>query len=222
MKTPRVFGIGFHKAGTSSLGVALEILGYRVCSVIEERNRKDLPARLQEIAWDYIDNGGFDAFQDNPWPILYREIDERYPGSKFVLTSRPTHKWLASQVRHFGKSKTVMREIIYGVGCPEGNEEIYAERFDRHNAEVRAYFADRPQDMVEIELGDPDSWERLCGLLGVPVPDLPWPHANPAAERERKGSGLFGVWNRMSLRLMRLKRRIFQRRSRFPRKPPVS
>ncbi|MEE2776427.1 MAG: sulfotransferase [Acidobacteriota bacterium] len=26
----KVFGIGFHKTGTSSLGAALEVLGYRV------------------------------------------------------------------------------------------------------------------------------------------------------------------------------------------------
>ena len=204
MKTPKVFGIGFHKSGTSSLGHALEILGYRVCGVIQERNRKDLAERLHEFAWDYVDNQSHDAFQDNPWPILYREIDERYPGSKFVLTVRPTEKWVASQVRHFGTKMTTMRQLIYGAGCPEGNEAVYAERFDHHNAEVRAYFEGRPQDMVEIELGAPDSWELLCGLLDQPAPGVDWPHSNPAAERERRGRGLRGVWNRVASRLSRL------------------
>ena len=43
----------------------------------------------------------FDAFEDNPWPLLYRELDERFPGSKFILTRRPTENWINSQVKDF-------------------------------------------------------------------------------------------------------------------------
>ena len=73
-----------------------------------------------------------------------------------------------------------MREWIYGssAGCPEGNEEVYVARYERHNEEVREYFRGRPQDMCELRFDD--GWESLSRLLGVPVPDRPWPHANAA------------------------------------------
>lgn len=202
MKSPKVFGIGFHKTGTSSLGKALEVLGYRVRGVTGNKD-PDIADKVHELAWRTIDGRGYDAFQDNPWPILFREIDERYPGSKFVLTVRPTDKWISSQLRHFGASSTPMRTWIYGVGCPEGNEDVYIARYERHNAEVRAHFKDRPQDMVEMNLDAGHGWDELCGLLEVPVPDTPWPHANAAADRERGDQGLSGVWKRVRERLRR-------------------
>ena len=76
---------------------------------------------VEVLAFEQLDR--YDAFQDNPWPLLYRELDERCPGSRFVLTLRPTQDWLDSVVHHFGAKDTPMREWIYGVGHPLGNEE---------------------------------------------------------------------------------------------------
>ena len=67
----------------------------------------------------------YDAFQDNPWPVLYRDLDEAYPGSKFILTLHDPQAWIASLVRHFGLEETPMRRWIYGFGCPQGNEAVY-------------------------------------------------------------------------------------------------
>ncbi len=30
----------------------------------------------------------YDAFQDNPWPIIYKGLDVKYPDSKFILMLR--------------------------------------------------------------------------------------------------------------------------------------
>ena len=92
----KVFGIGFHKTGTSSLAKALERLGYTVCGA-----RRDLvePAVSNDLdkLFKVIDQ--YDACQDNPWPILFRELDEHYPGSKFILIERDPDKWLRSAIR---------------------------------------------------------------------------------------------------------------------------
>ena len=43
----------------------------------------------------------YDAFEDLPWCLLYRELDEAFPGSKFVLTVRSSSEvWLRSYRRH--------------------------------------------------------------------------------------------------------------------------
>src|SRR6266550_8959585 len=129
MKT-KVFGVGFHKTGTTSLAQALSYLGYRVTGPNGVNNPyigKDVLAITLDLA------NRFDAFQDNPWPIVFKELDEQFPHSKFILTVRPTEEWIRSVVSHFKDDDTPMRKWIYGVGCPKGNEEIYIERYERHN-----------------------------------------------------------------------------------------
>lgn len=180
LKEPKVFCIGFHKTGTSSMRSALLQLGYSVTGP----NGKDLPdigERTDEVIERLVPQ--YDAFQDNPWPLLYRTLDERFPGSKFILTLRDREKWLRSLVDHFGTRDTPMREWIYGVGHPVGNEDIYRERYDRHNREVQEFFADRPDDLLVMELAAGHGWERLCPFLGCEQPDTPFPHANAKGNR---------------------------------------
>lgn len=95
----KIFCIGSHKTATSSLGHALEMLGYSVKGSSGVQNQS-IDAEVTKLIDKWVPK--FDAFQDNPWPIVYRELDQKYPGSKFILTIRDTDKWLSSAVRHFG------------------------------------------------------------------------------------------------------------------------
>lgn len=183
MKT-KVFCIGFHKTGTTSLEVALKKLGYRVTGSFGTKE-PDIAEKVHELAYAKV--AEYDAFEDNPWPILYKELDERFPGSKFILTRRPAEAWMRSQVKDFATTETPMRRWIYGqeAGCPEGNEDIYIARYQRHNREVLDYFKDRPDDLLVIDLPNDDGWSRLCPFLGVDAPDEPFPHANKASLSRR-------------------------------------
>lgn len=186
MKSPKVFGIGFHKTGTTTLARALSILGYKVTGPNGVKD-PDIEKNVHEMALELCRE--YDAFQDNPWPIIYRDIDECYPGSKFVLTLRPIEKWIKSLVRHFGDASTPMREWIYGVGSPEGNEDIYIARYEKHNAEVIEYFQNRPDDLLIFHITEGDGWAELCHFLGKKIPALQFPHENKAEVREGKNSG---------------------------------
>ncbi len=180
---PKVFGIGFHKTGTSSLAQALRDLGYRVGGPngIHDPNIAD---NVHEMALTVANQ--FDAFKDNPWPLLYQEVDDAFPGSRFILTVRPTGDWIDSVVNHFGDETTPMREWIYGVGSPRGNEQTYVDRYERHNREVTEYFRDRDGDLLVLDLANGDGWEQLCPFLGKRVPDVPFPRANTSADRENR------------------------------------
>lgn len=174
----KVFCIGFHKTGTTSLEKALELLGYRVTGPNGTKD-PDIASKVYDMADELVQQ--YDAFQDNPWPVIYREMDEKYPGSRFILTMRSPESWINSQVRDFGLRETPMRQWIYGVGCPEGNEDVYVARYERHNREVLEYFRDRPDDLLVMDLPGGDGWPKLCGFLDEPVPDEPFPHANKAS-----------------------------------------
>jgi hypothetical protein len=179
----KVFGIGFHKTGTTSLAKALSYLGYRVTGP-NGVNNPNIAKDVCGMAFGLANK--FDAFQDNPWPILYKELDDKFPDSKFVLTIRSTSDWIKSVVTHFGEDETPMREWIYGVAHPKGNEAIYVERYERHNREVVEYFKDREKDLLILDIARGQGWEKLCPFLGKRIPAVPFPCANTALERENE------------------------------------
>ena len=178
MKTTKVFGIGFHKTGTSSLGFALRTLGYSVTGPNNTRHRKipDSDALWASVR-DLIDQ--FDAFQDNPWPLLFKELYAHSPESKFVLTIRPSEDWIRSMVNYFGSRTSSMREWIYGVGGPLGHESEYIERYERHNRDVLKFFSDKTSSLLVMNFSAGDGWTKLCGFLGeARIPSRPFPHWN--------------------------------------------
>ena len=172
---PRVFCIGWHKTGTSTLGYALLELGY---SVVGCRLDMVHPLRRGDFREVLDLAGDFDALQDVPWAALYRELDQRYPGSRFILTERNEDSWLRSASRHFGTTDVPLHEWLYGAGVLNGNEALYRERYARHNREVREYFRDRPEDLLVMNFAEGDGWDALCGFLGHERPAKRFPHAN--------------------------------------------
>jgi hypothetical protein len=194
MDRPKVFGIGFHKTGTTSLAAALNVLGYRVTGPnwVDEPRIAEL---VHELAFDLVPQ--YDAFQDNPWPLLYRELDERYPGSKFVLTVRDPQEWMTSAKRHFGAAETSMRRWIYGHGSPLGHEDVYLARYKAHYTEVFDYFRVREQDLLVMDIANGDGWDTLCPFLDFRAPRSPFPHRNQAARREQhQGRSQVATWLR--------------------------
>jgi hypothetical protein len=190
----KVFGIGFHKTGTTSLAKALVHLGYRVTGPnrLPEAVRRNfarglgnvtIDKHVREMVFDLADK--FDAFQDNPWPVLYKELDEKFPASKFILTVRPTQDWIRSVVNQFNDEETPMRQWIYGVARPKGNEDVYISRYERHNREVMEHFKDRPHQLLILDITAGEGWEKLCPFLGKPIPATPFPYANTAPEVKR-------------------------------------
>lgn len=98
----KVFCIGFQKTGTSSMGIALEILGYNVCGHVNVLGITDPNQREKIIESVLSKTSDYNAFEDNPWCFLYKKLDKLYPGSKFILTTRDSNKWIVSMQKYFG------------------------------------------------------------------------------------------------------------------------
>ncbi len=179
----KVFGIGWAKTGTTTLGECLRQLGYRHVSHRFELVPL-LPERNLGPIFEVVDQ--FDSFEDWPWILLYQELDEKYPGSRFVLTTRDESKWIASYRNMLAKrdivpeEENVRRRILYGLPFPDVTDEQLIERYRRHHDDVRKYFAGRPESLLEVNWGQGDGWPQLCRFLNVPEPDAPFPHANKA------------------------------------------
>ena len=180
----RIFGIGMHKTGTTSLCAAFTILGFKSAHWNTALWARDVYHQVmidgisQEVDRHY-------AFSDLPFPLLYKRLDEAYPGSKFILTIRPEHKWLNSIEKHWDVNVNPNRkyweiapfthklhQILYGQ--KSFDRKVFAERYHRHNKEVWEYFKHRPEDLLTMNIDD--GWEKLCKFLDRPVPLVPFPH----------------------------------------------
>jgi hypothetical protein len=182
-QSPKIFCIGWHRTGTTSIGAALRRLGYRVggwepaCGeLIVKWHRGDLaPIMARAMA--------FEAFEDNPWPLVFAEMDAAFPQARFILTTRATEAvWLDSirshtAVRYPGRAERQM--LIYGTADPVNDGDRYVARYLAHNAAVRSHFKDRPGKLLEMCFERGDGWAKLCLFLAKwPVPDEPFPHKN--------------------------------------------
>jgi hypothetical protein len=189
----RIFGIGMHKTGTTSLHQALSILGYdsghwdtpRWAKRIWEEMKGDKHSRTIENHY---------AVCDLPIPLLYKELDETYVGSKFILTIREDVDWLASVRDHWNPRHNKWREtwdndcfthrvhnLIYGRKSFDAT--VFLERYRRHNAEVIEHFKDRPENLLVLSLEDKDPWKKICNFLGHDIPEQPYPMANKKYKR---------------------------------------
>jgi hypothetical protein len=176
----KVFCVGFQKTGTTSLQYALSLLGYRVAGIFSVKDLNDFD-QARAHALDLMQ--GFDAAGDNPWSVLFRDLDVAFPGSKFILTTRDPNRWYESACEHFGAGGTQIREWIYGAASPKENRTAYIDRLERHAAEVRTHFAGRTADFMEFDVAKGDSWGKLCNLLGKPVPRRNFPRLNTVVMR---------------------------------------
>lgn len=179
----KVFGIGCPKTGTKTLGEALSLLGLRGVSW-EPQLLEEVLAGRTEAALEHARR--YEAFDDLPWCLLYRELDQAFPGSKFILTVRKdSAAWLKSFRAHAVLGHGVLlgqdgRRVKYGIPrqpvLPEG-----VAGYEAHNAAVLSYFRDRPGNLLSVCWERGDGWSELCGFLGLPPPRLPFPHANKAS-----------------------------------------
>ena len=200
MKKTKVFCIGFQKTGTSSMRDALQQLGYRVVGVFG----RDTP--LDDLRAGFVETGlaiarDYDAVEDMPWPLMFRELDAAFPGSRFILTLRETDKWYKSIAGHFGDNPYHIQQLTYGddAPAPVGHEARYREVYDAHNKDVIEYFRDRPGDLLVMELERGDGWQKLGQFLGEAVPEGSFVQTNSSRQRKTLVQRVLRRFRRMGL-----------------------
>ncbi|HZO58130.1 MAG TPA: sulfotransferase [Solirubrobacterales bacterium] len=184
----KIFGIGLNKTGTSSLHAALELLGYRSLHFggleAHERVQQAIDEGVPLLRHlDPEPDAVTDVYMVNAYFFL---ADLQYPGSKFILTLRDMDDWLDSRRRHVERNQEMKKAGRYDGPFLTVDLESWAAEYRRHEAVVRAYFADRPGDLLAFRPADGD-WGPLCAFLGRPVPEQSFPWEN--RDRQRVPSG---------------------------------
>ena len=177
----KVFGIGWAKTGTTTLGKCFRILGFH-----HQSHRIDLVNDLAEGRFDRIFSivAKKESFEDWPWILLYKELDVAFPGGRFVLTTRDTQRWLRSyrnMLNLQGKASAEMnkiRRILYGLPFPNVSDQQLIDRYLSHNQRVIEYFWARPQDLLVVDWERGDGWDKVCHFLEKEIPTESFPHEN--------------------------------------------
>lgn len=186
-KQTKIFGLGMSRTGTHSLTLALHRLGFRVMHYPNDRASLAAMAR-GDGRFPLLEY--YDGLTDIVTIPFLTELDALHPGSRFILTVRERQSWLRSMENHWhhksalraprGESTTHMhvrrflRAAVYG--CYEFNRERLARRYDEHVARVRAYFAQRPGDLLVLDICGGEGWPELAPFFGQMPPDGPFPH----------------------------------------------
>lgn len=124
------------------------------------------------------------AFSDTPLSLLYQQIDQSYPNSLFILTTRELTNWLKScqwmytyKYRAWGfythPARTFNMELF---GTTEFDEKAFSRKYHEYHGEVLSYFGDR-DDLLVLDLEkEANPWRKLCAFLDTDCPSVPFPH----------------------------------------------
>jgi hypothetical protein len=197
--TLRVVGAGLPRTGTQTLQIALEhLLGGRCYHM------REIPGHPFDLGegWDRALAGdtrdlesllnGYVASVDWPASMFWRELSEANPEALVLLSVRDrAETWWQSL------EKTILPYArgALAPGWKEGRGLLnLLERFtgttqwdhpatmmaayERHNAEVRRNVP--AQRLLEWRAAE--GWEPICGALGLPIPEIPFPCMNQRSE----------------------------------------
>jgi len=175
----KVFGVGMHKTGTKTLGVCLRHLGYKHTSFSLELLKQ---VKSGDFTGVFLTAEEYDSFEDWPWPLIYKQLDERYPDSKSILTiRRDSRTWINSLLKHAERTgPTEARELVYGYAMPHGYKDEHIAIYEAHNREVIEYFKGQPDKLLVVCWETGSGWKELCSFLNKDIPDTSFPHANRA------------------------------------------
>lgn len=182
----KIFCIGLSKTGTRSLHDALQVLGLRSVhwggpepQTAVQRGleiRVSVERALEEGRPLLEDLEEADAYSDiHALSINFDVLDHQYPESRFILTVRDLEDWLESRTRHVEVNQARREQGTYSGTFLELDVEGWRTEALAHVARVRAHFAGRPDDLLELDIAAGDGWEKLCAFLGRATPSEAFP-----------------------------------------------
>src|SRR4026207_375987 len=142
VKATKVVGIGLPKTGTTTLGYCFRRFGLK-------HHTYDMDLALQvkrnQLGPVLKKAEKYETFEDWPWFSIYKELDQKFPNSKFILTLRKdTETYVGSLQRHHEREgirrsdfvKPHWWDEVHGMEPAQWDYRKSAERYERHNREV--------------------------------------------------------------------------------------
>lgn len=193
-----IFGIGWHKTGTHSLQKALNMLGFEgehyPYWLYWEHGKDSFSPDMKDLK----------SLSDFPVPLFFKKLDKAYPNSKFILTIRDEEGWVKSIEKHLMLHNTPNpkfnglseRQHYLNEGLPlddihrlaygqvEFDRDVFLNAYREHNEDVNAYFQNRSDDLLVIDIDQGVEWQPLCAFLETDIPSQAYPHEYKVENRQ--------------------------------------
>lgn len=168
-----------YRSATQSTDKFLKSLGYKTVHYGGHaiKARSNVLSEIQRVSYKY------DAFSDNPFPVMYEYFDTTYPGSKFILIKRTPESWynsIRSINKHLRKKlidpfeRTFFERYLDNV--PNLFEEIpyedYILCYNRHIEAVEKYFKGK-DNLLILNINDKNKGLKIAKFLGKNPIDFP-------------------------------------------------
>ncbi|GGE47636.1 sulfotransferase family protein [Actibacterium pelagium] len=193
----KVIGAGFARTGTDSMREALEILGFGPCHHMFEvmsnpvqMDRWRAFVKGADHSWEELFEG-YASCTDLPSAHYWQELSKAYPDAPVIMNWRDPESWwpsyealraAADKLPHDPDSllnTLIVPKVMRGLAHTKENAIGVLKDY---YAAVQATIP--PERLLVHKLGD--GWAPLCKHLGVPVPDVPYPHRNTKGGLDEK------------------------------------
>jgi hypothetical protein len=183
---PKIFQIGFNKAGTASIYhyfrqndiPSIHWDNGNLSQRINKNKENNLPLLTgYENYQVFTDMEHRDEHNNAVYSyLLYKQLDEQYPNSIFILNYRTQEKWITSRLNHPGYLKKTMEST--GL-TKEKVIDVWKDHYNCHISDVRNHFKNK-DNLIEIDL-DNDNSNKLFNELNkrnfnLNITDLPHTH----------------------------------------------
>jgi hypothetical protein len=174
----KVVVISPYRTATQSTNILLQQLGYKtlhyggkaINNFILKGYSKDFVLEKMSVFTEM-----FDAFSDNPFPVMYEYFDITYPGSKFIMIKRSPESWYESLKR---LNVYLNKDIIdpfertffetYLTNVPERFDEIsikdYTKTYNSHIEAVNKYFQGK-DNLLSLDISDEKKGIKIAQFL---------------------------------------------------------
>jgi hypothetical protein len=179
----KIFCIGMSKTGTTSLHEALVLLGFSSCHHRHEGQRcRELIEAAHAAGRPLLSAiPDYDAYSNMTLDFYLDELDAQYPGARYIHTTRKLDEWLISARKHNDRFNARQRTAAQPKPLRPTDDAAVA-RWMREREEIEGlierHFRNRSADVLTMDIGAGDGWEKLCPFLGKGIPGVPFPHGN--------------------------------------------
>jgi hypothetical protein len=179
----KCFVLSLHRSGTSSASILLERLGIRTVHWPGRHGKVSLTEKIagRETNLEFVLDAiipalsGHEAAADVPIPVLYRQLQRRFPEAKWILLLRRPEDWVRSIRGRIGERELrPFERVQYWHYFPErparlsdlSDAELVA-MYGRHTEEVVDYSNSLGAGKLGVfDLHDPSSGSAVASFLG--------------------------------------------------------
>jgi hypothetical protein len=198
----KIICVGQPKTGTKTLAAIFTHLNYKVSgnphNVVIKKSKGyietmkidnayiDINHFFNNINYLHENLNMFDFFHDVPYSFNYKLINEQYPDTKFIFTTRDENDWFNSLL-YYQKiyvNKNIINILYRQYIILEEHKPKVIDLYRKYNADVIIYFKDKPDKLLIINLceknkDEKDILDKIGSFIGNEIPsDFIFPHVN--------------------------------------------